>query len=142
MTPPATPQPGRSWREVVASAGGVQVSTARTGLKMDNARALRAAQRFGLELSRRLVQARVSVAPSVEGHARVVWDAFLPAGLPVERTLESAIEAVVSARLLSARPLHALGQWHVAEAFLGLRARKSTARAGKTINLPAPVPAI
>ena len=34
--------------EVVAGAGGVQVSTARTGLKMEYARALRAAQRFGL----------------------------------------------------------------------------------------------
>lgn len=126
--------------ELRATGGGVHVETAQPALRLDGAQALRAAQRYALEVSRRLVLARLSVAPTVEGHGRAVWDAFLPGELARADTLLWTIEAVIHARALTARPLHALGQRNVARAFRRIRAG-SGARGPRSTLTPAEKPA-
>lgn len=102
------------------SEGDLHLFTATT-VRAGAAEAKRALPHFALESNRRLRLARLGVAGTQGERARAVWEAVLPAALPPERTLQGALEAVVGARVATARALAALGHPRVAGSYLRLR---------------------
>jgi hypothetical protein len=98
-------------------AGGLHLSTS-AALRVGAPEAKRALPHFALESNRRLRLARLGVTAGGGERARAVWEVVLPAPLPPERTLRDALEAVVGARVATARALGALGDPQVADAYL------------------------
>jgi hypothetical protein len=98
-------------------AGGLHLSTS-AAVRVGAPEAKRALPHFALESNRRLRLARLGVTATGGERARAVWEVVLPAPLPLERTLRGALEAVVGARVATARALGALGEPQVAGAYL------------------------
>jgi hypothetical protein len=98
-------------------AGGIHLSTS-AAVRVGTPEAKRALPHFALESNRRLRLARLGVTAAGGERARAVWEVVLPAPLPLERTLRGALEAVVGARVATARALGALGDPQVAGAYL------------------------
>jgi hypothetical protein len=100
-----------------APACGLHLSTS-AAVRVGAPQAKRALPHFALESNRRLRLARLGVTATGGERARAVWEVVLPAPLPLERTLRGALEAVVGARVATARALGALGDPQVAGAYL------------------------
>ena len=100
-----------------APSGGLHLSTS-AAVRVGAPEAKRALPHFALESNRRLRLARLGVTATGAERARAVWEVVLPAPLPLERTLRGALEAVVGARVATARALGALGEPQVAGAYL------------------------
>jgi hypothetical protein len=98
-------------------AGGLHLSTS-AAVRVGAPEAKRALPHFALESNRRLRLARLGVTATGGERARAIWEVVLPAPLPLERTLRGALEAVVGARVATARALGALGDPQVAGAYL------------------------
>ena len=89
-------------------------------LTAENGRVGAALASFALGANRRLRLARLTVAPAGGTNLRAQWDAVVPFGAALERTLAMAVAAVIGARAETARPLRALSQPAAAEAYLRL----------------------
>ena len=77
--------------------------------------------RYALETNRRLRLARLSLGTGGGAAAWVVWDAVIPAELPLAAALREGVGAVTAARALTEAPLRALADPIVADAYLALR---------------------
>ena len=82
---------------------------------------LHALARFALEANGRLRLARLAVSWDRSGVATVTWDALLPAGVPLGRTLADAVRAVSAAWAATHRTLRLLAGPKLAREFLQLR---------------------
>jgi hypothetical protein len=108
--------------------GGLHLTTS-AAVQVEAPDAKRAIPHFALESNRRLRLARLCVTATGAERARAVWEVVLPAPLPLERTLRGALDALVGARVSTARALGALGDPQVAGAYLQmLQAHEGEAR--------------
>jgi hypothetical protein len=102
------------------SARGLRLC-ARGAVGVGAGRSFLALTRYALEANRRLRVGRISVGTGGGAAAWVVWDAVLPAELPLEAALREGVGAVATARALTEAPLRALADPTIADAYLALR---------------------
>jgi hypothetical protein len=123
----AAPAPGHAMRVTLSRREGCLRASTTTSVRAGSVEVLRALATFALESNRRLRLARISVADGNE-QADIVWDAVLPAPLPVAGALASIVDAVVYAQMFTRRSLNVLTDPRIAAAYL--RDRPSSSRSG------------
>ena len=112
---------GTSVRILVEGRASTTVASVRSAVPAATADTREALVRFALETNARVRLARIGVAASDEGSARVTWDAVASPGVALERALPAAVEAVVGAHATTRRALRALSHAAVARAYLDAR---------------------
>jgi hypothetical protein len=113
--------PGGARLQLDVDANGTTRVACQHAVEVVSPEPARALTRFALETNGRLRLARLAVAWDGSAVATLTWDALLPAGLPLGRTLSHAAQAVSSAWAATHRPLRLLASEPLASEFLRLR---------------------
>jgi len=113
--------PGGARLHLDVDANGTTRVACEQALEVVSAEPARALSRFALETNGRLRLARLAVAWDRSAVVTLTWDALLPAGLPLGRTLSDAAQAVSAAWAATHRALRLLASEPLASEFLQLR---------------------
>jgi hypothetical protein len=117
---------GTSARVAVEAPSGTPHAIVRSALPAGSPATREALVCFALEANARLRLARIGVATD-DDVARLAWDAVASPGVPLERALPAAVEAVVCAHAVTRRALRALSHPDVARTYLDARASRDSA---------------